>query len=306
MPQRTAIEWADYSSNPLKAIDVASGKRGWHCVKVSTGCANCYAEAINRRFGTGHAYNSLATKAIKFELDEMEIARLRKFKPKGPFKNGRDRPVVFPFDMTDLFQMDVPNAIIDSFIEVVLDREDVDFMVLTKRPGRMRNYMTELYKRIDGLIENLHLGISAENQQMYEMRIEDLVRTPAAVRFLSLEPLLGPINLRLSTRLDSAVEDRPGHPLYCTRINTAIVGGESGRGSRPCVVEHVGSIVDQCDANGVNCFVKQLGSRPATQLRVAGINDDGLKYFKLADPKGGDMSQWAGVLRVRQMHGARS
>lgn len=271
MPGRTDIEWADYSSNPLKVK--INGKVGWHCVKYSPGCAMCYAEAINRRFGTGLTYNAANGDKVEWFLDDKELRHILTFKPKPPFKNGRNRPIVFPFDMTDLFQDHVGDNLIDRFMDAVRIRKDVDFMVLTKRAGRMQCYLKAWCDRWGGPLPNLWAGVSAEDQQRYDLRMPDLANTPAAKRFVSLEPLIGDINL--------------DGDLFSKRIALAIVGGESGRGARECNTAGIDTIVRQCLKVDVNVYVKQLGSNP--------------RGLSLTHSKGGDMTEWPENLRIRQM-----
>jgi protein gp37 len=339
MPQRTNIEWADYSSNPLKFM--FGDKRGWFCVKISPGCANCYAETINKRFGTLKAYIAANVTLHKPYLEGKELRHLLSFRHKPPYKNGRDRPIVFPFDMTDLFGAWVPDELIDTVMAMILMRQDVDFMILTKRAQRMRTYFGRLesgrlgtavarlkgrtvvdddwlkpwtadyvsiFERNDGVIPNLWLGVSAEDQQRMNERGPELLQTPAALRFYSIEPLLSEVvpMFGLAT------------PYGYNRIKLAIVGGESGRGARDCNIVHVEKVIQACRAAGVDCFNKQLGSKPMHREGTAaelfyplgvpeGLAIEGEYYLRrslpFVDPKGGDWDEWPEQLRVRQMPG---
>src|SRR5688572_17629701 len=103
MPHQTNIEWTDLASNPVRAERVSDGRRGWHCVKTSPGCAGCYAEAINRRFGTGLPYTAHGAGQARMALHEPELRAL--LRTKGPAK-------VFVGDMTDPFQEAVPDAML--------------------------------------------------------------------------------------------------------------------------------------------------------------------------------------------------
>ena len=155
---------------------------------------------------------------------------------------------------------------------------------------------------------NVWLGVSIEDQEQADKRIPLLLQTPAAVRFLSCEPMLGPIDLDLE-RYES-----PGWFDYRKKlIHLVIVGGESGQGARPCDIAWIRSIVQQCKDAGVKCFVKQLGSLPiATDSecrrlirKSSGVlrfeaNGDGTGRLLLNDKKGGDMSEWQEDLRVRE------
>lgn len=153
MPTKTSIEWTDYSVNPLRARNAAGG-RGWSCQKISPGCLNCYSEAINKRFGNGLDYDGAGVKAASHYLEMKELGELLRFRPRPPFKNGRDRCMVFPFDMTDVFGHWVPDSVIDTFMATVALRPDVDFMVLTKRADRLPEYFNapDLGRRIFRII----------------------------------------------------------------------------------------------------------------------------------------------------------
>ena len=150
-------------------------------------------------------------------------------------------------------------------------------------------------------LPNIWLGVSCEDQEQADKRIPLLLETPAAVRFVSLEPLLCPIDLRHLPFGPSEPRSRvldaltAGHKSATPwHLNGVIVGGESGSRARPCHIEWIRSILGQCKAAGVACFVKQLGS---TASEPAG---SGHKWMKLRDKKGGDPSEWPEDLRVRE------
>jgi protein gp37 len=173
-------------------------------------------------------------------------------------------------------------------------------------------------------LPNVHVGVSVENQAAADERIPLLRETPAAVRFLSVEPLLGPVALdaidvswedRIRTldalngvvmrgEVGTAAEHVEEDGL--DRIDWVIVGGESGPGARPCDVAWIRSVVEQCKAAGVPCFVKQLGARPVvgTFDSAAALRDPN-HVLALRDRKGGDMAEWPADLRVRQFPEAR-
>lgn len=150
---------------------------------------------------------------------------------------------------------------------------------------------------------NVWLGVSCENQERADERIPDLLATPAAVRFVSAEPLLGPIRLdRPISTPDGSVWDAMARGA----LGWVIVGGESGPGARPCDVSWVRTIKDQCQAAEVPVFIKQFGARP-TQRTIYGaaIGNEGAPVhdepLRLKDKKGGDMAEWSEDLRVREM-----
>lgn len=125
---------------------------------------------------------------------------------------------------------------------------------------------------------------------MADKRIPELLRIPAKVRFLSLEPLLGPIQLGVHQGYECNLYD---YGCGETRVDWVIVGGESGPGARPCNVEWIRDIVRQCKAAGVKCFVKQLGSNP--------VMEPGPTTWPCEHPKGGDPAEWPEDMRVREM-----
>jgi protein gp37 len=139
------------------------------------------------------------------------------------------------------------------------------------------------------------LGVSAEDQRRADERIPLLLRTPAAVRFVSAEPLLGPLDLSNWLRYAGCANggrrcELTGGPACrdgCFPLDWLIVGGESGPGARPCDLRWIRSLAEQCRAGGVACFVKQLGARPVGMA------------WKIRDRKGGDWDEWTDDLRVR-------
>lgn len=143
-------------------------------------------------------------------------------------------------------------------------------------------------------LPNVQLGVSVESQETADERIPPLLQTPAATRFVSYEPALGPVDFRSIPRIDY---EHP-HPAYYdfADLDWVIVGGESGPGARPCDIDWIRSAIAQCKAAGVACFVKQLGAN------IAWVEMDGRPVGRLAlrDRKGGDMHEWPEDLRVRE------
>lgn len=274
------IQWTDRTWNPVRG-----------CSLVSTGCANCYAMKQAHRFsGKGKPYEGLT-----------EIG------PFGPRWNGKIRLIpdalkeplhwkkpqrVFVNSMSDLFHEDVPREFLKAVMGVTMDCPQHAFQILTKRPQRMREVVTEL----NGFPSNVWLGVSVENQTTADERIPILLETPAAVRFISAEPLLGPIdllNLRDGTfnALDGIDFELIGGDQP-EQLSWVIVGGESGPGARPCDLGWIRSIKEQCQAAKVPVFVKQLGRIPLFD------RDESVRHLK--DKKGGDMAEWPEDLRVRE------
>lgn len=262
--------------------------------------------------GTTKKVNGLPVWTGKINLVEDAISiPLRRKNPTTWFVNS----------MSDLFHEDVP----DDFILRVFDVMRIctwaggqncgkirgsghTFQVLTKRAERMADFGSRL--RWDGerlflgetggqhmlrLNRQIWMGVSCEDQQRADERIPHLLRCPAAVRFLSCEPLLGSVNLSLSLAASAkSTNTAQWRTAWRGFIDWVIVGGESGPGARPCTIGHIRSLVRQCQAAGAACFVKQLGAKP--------VNREGVAH-PLKDPKGGDMAEWPEDLRVREFPG---
>jgi protein gp37 len=219
MSDQSKIEWTDATWNPVRG-----------CIKVSPGCAHCYAETFAERFRgvKGHPYEQ------GFDL------RLVPAKLREPFAWTTPR-MIFVNSMSDLFQDGVPDEYIDDVVRVMHRADWHTFQMLTKRSERMRDL---LRSRLADFAADRHVwwGVSVENRRHGLPRIEHLQASPAAIRFLSIEPLLEDLGM-----------------LDLTGISWVIVGGESGRGARPMKPEWVISIRDQCRAAGVPFFFKQWG-----------------------------------------------
>ena len=267
----TTIEWTDRTWNPVTG-----------CTKVSAGCDNCYAETIAHRFA--------GTAAFPHGFD----VRVRAERVNAPL-TWRNRARVFVNSMSDLFHADVDQAWIADIFAVMAAARRHTFQVLTKRHARMRSLLSDpvfvanVRKGAHGKglpdeawqwpLPNVWLGVSVENQRWADIRIPALLETPAAVRFLSCEPLLGPVDLKQAVR---TMGSERGHGLSmsfvhaggCCRkfhgIDWAIVGGESGPKARAMHPDWARQIRDACDAAEVPFFFKQWGEwGPAPfQVRV--------------------------------------
>lgn len=218
----TNIEWCDESWNPIRTTD-----GGYHCTKVSPGCLHCYAERFNNRFGNKKPFDASPT---KFTINETILAR------PGKFKKPRR---IFVESMGDLFHDDIDPEDIYTVFDVIVKYGDHVFCLLTKRPARMRQFIA-IYTAEIGIIPNLWLGVTAENKAMADERIPILLETPAAKRFASIEPMLGPINLRHS-------------------LDWIICGGETGQAARPLHPDWARVLRDQCQGAGVPFFFKHWG-----------------------------------------------
>lgn len=270
MSQQSSIEWTDATWNPVRG-----------CIKVSPGCAHCYAETFAERFRgmKGHPYEQ------GFDV------RLVPEKLHEPFRWKKPRRV-FVNSMSDLFQDGVPDAYIRRCFDVMAQVRRHTFQVLTKRPARMQSLVPTFAKdhtAPDGSgwpLPNVWLGVSVENQHFADERIPLLLQTPAAVRFISAEPLLGPVDL--SDQL-------------LPWLDWVIVGGESGPRARPCCLSWVRNIVHDSLNASVPVFVKQLGARPYETTENG--HEEGWPIDRLIDissRKGGDPAEWEPYLRMRE------
>lgn len=352
MAEFSKIEWCDSTFNPWRG-----------CTKVSPGCANCYAESQSKRnTKTLGIWGLNGTRVVAAESMWREPLKWDK---KAKETGVRHR--VFCASMADVFEdwagpivdsNGVPVSKIDSrpwtvrvnddepkvtmndvrkrLIELIYRTPNLDWLLLTKRPENICRMLgpdgAGLYAHDRGSVPcpqpNLWLGTSVENQKTADERIPHLLRVPAAVRFLSCEPLLGPVSFRFNHRNGSLDNWLTGEYMKChqdgsahcgkrsdKKIDWVIIGGESGPDARPCQVDWTRSLKKQCEDARVACFVKQLGSRPTTTLPVderwPGGNGlgklifigDGFGNFhvdKLDDKKGGDWDEWPEDLRVRE------
>ncbi len=303
----TSIEWTDHSVNPIRARNKATGKVGHFCEKISPGCKNCYASQMQKGpYLSGLEYITGNRDKVEFFLDEKRLHQV--IRRKKPTK-------YFWCDMTDMFLADYPDEWIDACFAAMALTPQHTHQVLTKRPERMAKYFTGetspyfyaatriekeswrlAYKcgadqsMMDWPLPDVWLGVSVESQA-YKHRIDILRETPAAVRFLSIEPLLegiGDLDLR--------------------GIHLVIVGGESGPKARPFNLRWAHCIIEQCRVAGVACFIKQAGSKPCLPS-CADIQcthpDCDPGWLKLKNRKGGDMSEWPKWMQVRQLPEAR-
>lgn len=288
----TKIEWAHAGLgrgetwNPIRARNRLTGAIGWHCEKVSPACTHCYAERQNvagARGGTRLPYKPgiRQKRDIEVYLDEAPLfAPLHWKAPRG----------IFACSMTDVFGDWVLEEWLDRIFAVAALCPQHIFIFLTKRSPRGRQYLANqpiTRRRWEDAIRkmgvehispppilpNVWLGVTAEDQQRAEERIPDLLATPAVVRFVSVEPMLGPVNLsEIDIDGDSAItplrawskeelSEAWGEPVAVGQpaLDMVITGGETGAGARPTHIDWERSIRDQCSAAGVAYFRKQVG-----------------------------------------------
>ena len=218
MGNKSAIEWTDSTWNPVTG-----------CTKITRGCDNCYAERLAERFrGTpGHPFEN------GFDLT------LRPERLPQPLSWKRPR-MVFVNSMSDLFHKKIPVEFIDHVFDTMEVADQHIFQVLTKRSSLMKNYLQRIYGR-SAVPRHIWCGVSVEDH-IATARIHHRQAAPVTVRFLSIEPLLGPVG-------DIDLEG----------ISWVIVGGESGPNARPMKSSWVLDIRDICERKGVNFFFKQWG-----------------------------------------------
>ncbi len=236
----THIQWTDKTWNCVRG-----------CSKVSEGCRNCYAMTVAHRFsGPGLPYEGLAHK-VNGNPEWTNLVRELPEKLGEPLA-WRKPCRIFVNSMSDLFHEQVSVTFIDQVWSVMARCPQHTFQILTKRPERMRYVVDHLLPC--GILPNVWLGVSAEDQATADERIPLLLQTPAAVRFVSAEPLLGPIHMRQFLADFELGRGEWGN------LHWIIVGGESGPGARRMDLEWVRCIVSDTHIGGVACFVKQLGS----------------------------------------------
>jgi protein gp37 len=279
--ENSKIQWTDHTFNPWIG-----------CAKVHAGCTHCYAEEL------------MATRYGRVEWGK-DGTRARTKTWGDPIRWDRAaaaagvRAKVFCASLADVFELRAELAPWRADLFRLIDRTpNLDWLLLTKRPENVASMWHSLtyvdesgnewgeskptavrFKR-----ENVWLGTSPCNQETADKAIPSLLesRDLAKVLFLSAEPLIGPVDL--SAYLPSFRDPQRSF------VDWVIVGGESGHGARPCAKEWVRSLVNQCEAAGVACFVKQLGLQPT----IGGIGCD------LGSKKGDDPAKWPADLRVRE------
>jgi len=280
--ENSAIEWCDHTFNPWEG-----------CVRVSPGCDHCYAETRARRFGNGALWEGERRRTSPSYWQQP-----RKWNRRAA--DAGVRQTVFCASLADAFDNGAPAFAREDLFALQRQTSSLDWLMLTKRPENITRMLPKDWG--DGY-RNVALGVSVENQEEADRRIPLLLANPAAMRFLSIEPLLGPVNLRrldidgdgeidclrpatereiwddawapdaTGMSLEEAIEgweDAGGtYPPSEARkrgIDWVIVGGESGPGARPMNPEWARALRDQCQAAGVAFFMKQMGGVIKSQM----------------------------------------
>lgn len=279
----TSIEWTTFSANPLKYRD-AAGDVVWGCVHASPGCTNCYSEALAKRYDRGGPFNVPTMNGLTPFLGEAECHKMRTAKQIDGVPVSGSR--CFVGDMTDIFGEWVSDELLNQLFSNVLEvRTDVTWQLLTKRAERMHRYLS--WRWGEGRIpsRHIHIGVSVENQTRANERIPFLLQTPAALRFLSCEPLLAHLNI--AQFIDVRYISVGGRQwIGAGGIGWIIVGCESGAGRRnqESYCDHARTILRQCASAGVPAFHKQM---------------------PISGRVSHDPTEWAGDLRVREFPVAR-
>lgn len=251
MADKTGIEWTDATWNPIRG-----------CSRVSEGCRNCYAETVAGRFsGPGLPYEELIAKGGQWNGNITLVPKMLD----QPLRWRRPRRI-FVNSMSDLFHENVPFHFIDEVFYKMRAAHWHTFQVLTKRPQRMIEWADSSYNRHTDILggwdgknplPNVWLGVSVEDQKTADERIPLLLQTPAAVRWISAEPLLGPIDLwAAGMKLNGKLDRQSGERRF---IDWVVVGGESGKNARPMHPDWARSLRDQCKTAGVPFLFKQWG-----------------------------------------------
>lgn len=335
----TSIEWTDETWNPFRG-----------CTKISPGCKNCYAKTFAERFRgvPGHPFEQGFDP--RFVPERLDVP-LRWKKPRRVFVNSMSDLFHESFSNAQIaavfgvmaaasqhtFQVLTkrPERMRDWFNWIREQAEELQGAVGERPPSghaepsacvmlaiRFGTGEHELLRSVAKArwpLPNVWLGVSAEDQATADKRIPLLLGTPAAIRFVSAEPLLGPVDF---TRIDfpglnmpptfrfDALAGGGGKTSTPWKIDWVVTGGESGPGARPCEVEWIRSIVRQCREAHVPVFVKQLGAKPALEIEPTGNfrTHNGQRQFEMnvtllpiRDRKGADPSEWPADIRVREM-----
>lgn len=286
---KTTIEWTEYTWNPVTGCD-----------KISAGCRSCYAEQIATRFWGDRKFTDVQMHPERLN-EVFDEAR----KKRGTALVGKR---VFVCDVSDIFHEDVTDQFIIDVWKVFVQYPSTTFQILTKRPQRALAWFKDVAPiffdrekqakaKARGLntflpLPNVWIGVSCEDQKAADERIPLLLQIPAAVRFLSCEPLIGPINLKkVDQNKNFWLPDAADKIEGCPQIHWVIAGGESGHMARPMHPDWVRSLRDQCSAAYVPFFFKQWGKwYPDAFIKnnadIEALSDTGTYNVQLINSKG--------------------
>jgi len=277
MGANTKIPWCHHTFNPW-----------WGCTDVSSGCRACYARALAKRCGFPDLWGKDVGRRFFGEAHWRELINWN-----AAAGMAGERRRVFCGSMCDVMEdrpdVESPRQALWCFVD---QTPNLDWLLLTKRPENFPRFLPDLWR--DHPRPNVWLLATVENYNYIRRRIADLLRVPAVVHGISMEPLLGPVD----------IGDYLGHHLGCDgdeypcamcgsqgRLGWVAIGGESGHGARPFDIGWARGLIAQCRLASVACFLKQLGASPF---------ENG-KPLSLRDRKGADPAEWPEDLRVRQL-----
>ena len=296
MTENSKIEWCDHTFNPW-----------FGCTKVSAGCLHCYAETLmdtrysKVKWGAGESRKRTNEQNWKLPL---------RWNKTAAELGIRDR--VFCASLGDWLDPEVPIEWLADLILLINRTPNLDWLLLTKRieqfGDRLRQVtlsshdyanMLASYWLDDEPPENVWLGVTVENQKAAGERIPLLLQTPAALRFLSVEPLLEQVSLQAIPDGRSCIACEDGshqlfecHHTLAKHVDWVIVGGESGHGARQCDLASIRAIANECKIAGIPYLIKQLGGNP-----VSSNPDDHIHFEK---GKNNDLEKFPADLQIRQ------
>lgn len=285
MVENTKIQWATHTLN-------------WWvgCEAISPGCLHCYAASWAKRAGRDFAVRTLTTQANRTQPIKWASNHETFYQEHG------HRQRVFTNSLADVFDNQVPDEWRTGLFNMIKATVELDYLILTKRVGNISRMLPTDW----GLgYPNVWIGISVVNQEEADRDIPKLLKIPAAIRFLSCEPLLSRIDLtpHLCGRAEPCEQCPEDADCECgfspradlkdePAISWVIGGGESGSGARPCALGWLKDIVHDCKNTGTPVFIKQLGAKPT--------NREGEPCPHIHARKGDDMAEWSPELRVRE------
>jgi len=286
MGANSKIEWCDHTFNPWEG-----------CTKVSPGCLHCYAEARNHRYAAGANWGKGAPRRrtsaanwalpVKWNRESglfVQCSKGHRWQAKSQDQEGycpecgdpefhQVRPRVFCASLADWLDDEVPLEWLKNLLALIYDTPELDWLLLTKRPENWSKRVTMAAAAfrcgigcmwpLDSGPDNVWVGVSVEDQARADLRVQKLLEIPARVRFLSVEPMLGPVNIS------------PFHgsePGYAPGIDWVICGGESGLKARPMHRDWALSLRDGCESNSVPFFFKQWGEHEWNGVHVGKKN----------------------------------
>ncbi|HVZ80324.1 MAG TPA: phage Gp37/Gp68 family protein [bacterium] len=275
MSGKTNIEWAEKVWNPTIG-----------CTRVSPGCAHCYAFDVHDKRHKG--YKDALARGEKPKLPPQYAKPFKDFQ----FFGGRlqdpmhwRKPArIFVNSMSDVFHERMTIEFWSAMVTTMTLCPQHQFLILTKRADRMMDFCQQAPPP-----PNAWMGVTVENQKAADERIPYLLKTPAAVRWLSVEPMLERIKVDFGDKADAGV-----------LIKWVVCGGESGPKSRSFNIEWARDLRDQCQAAGSAFFMKQLGAKPMEDVGAPEFGFNGFAGLQLEDRKGGKMDEWPEDLRIRE------